>query len=350
MSNTVFVDQSTIVVAAWLNDINNVVYNLLGNGTIVPATVAALRTNIGLGTMATQNASAVAITGGTLSGVTISGVAASGTNTDITALNALATVNSNTVVGIYNHGQCLLAKSGSNLVLSPYNGNRLIINGVQQVVPNAGVTLAPTGLSATTLYYIYAYMVSTTMTLEASTTTHARDTTTGVEIKSGDATRTLVGMAYVKTAATFADSATQRFVRSWFNETGVGLQNQLPGNVGYATNAFAEISAGIRCEFVSWTGEAIIYQLSGTTSNNGINNNTYTGVGFDAGNNPEYGMNLTSTYAAGVGLPVAVSGIKIGLTEGYHFATMSGKPDAGTSTWTGTTSAWGMNLSLYIKK
>lgn len=71
MANTTFVDQTTVIVAAWLNDINTTVYNLLGNGTVVPANVATLRTNIGLGTLATQAASAVAITGGTISGVSI---------------------------------------------------------------------------------------------------------------------------------------------------------------------------------------------------------------------------------------------------------------------------------------
>lgn len=73
MSSTVFTDQTTIVVAAWLNDINSVAYNILGNGTVIPATVAAARTNLGLGTMATQNANAVAITGGTLTGSVVSG-------------------------------------------------------------------------------------------------------------------------------------------------------------------------------------------------------------------------------------------------------------------------------------
>lgn len=49
MANTLFVDNSTVIVASWLNDINTTVYNLLGNGTVVPADVATLRTNIGLG-------------------------------------------------------------------------------------------------------------------------------------------------------------------------------------------------------------------------------------------------------------------------------------------------------------
>jgi hypothetical protein len=47
MSNTTFVDQTTVVEAEWLNDVNDTVYDILGNGTIIPATKAAARTNLG---------------------------------------------------------------------------------------------------------------------------------------------------------------------------------------------------------------------------------------------------------------------------------------------------------------
>lgn len=71
MANTTFTDNSTLIVAAFMNDVNDTVYEVLGNGTTAPANAAAVRTNIGLGTMATQNASAVAITGGTVAATTI---------------------------------------------------------------------------------------------------------------------------------------------------------------------------------------------------------------------------------------------------------------------------------------
>jgi hypothetical protein len=45
------------------------------------------------------------------------------------------------------HGQCrLAATSGTLLTLSPYNGNNIIISGVPQQIPAAGITLANTGL------------------------------------------------------------------------------------------------------------------------------------------------------------------------------------------------------------
>lgn len=50
MSSTNFVDQQTVVVAAWLNDVNDAVYSAIGNGTNAPASPADVRTNLGIGT------------------------------------------------------------------------------------------------------------------------------------------------------------------------------------------------------------------------------------------------------------------------------------------------------------
>ena len=47
MSNTTFTSHLTVIEANWLQDVNNVVYNVLGNGTTAPTTGAAVMTNIG---------------------------------------------------------------------------------------------------------------------------------------------------------------------------------------------------------------------------------------------------------------------------------------------------------------
>lgn len=104
--------------------------------------------------------------------------------------------------------QCYLSQSGSGLVLSRRSGSYLTIQGIARQVPAAGVTLAATGVAANTLYYIYAYMSGKNMALEASTTARAVDATTGVDVKSGDSTRTLVGMVYTTVANSFAAVAT----------------------------------------------------------------------------------------------------------------------------------------------
>lgn len=57
MSSTNFVDQQTVVVASWLNDVNTTVYDVLGDGTNPPANISEVKTNLGLGTAADKNTS-----------------------------------------------------------------------------------------------------------------------------------------------------------------------------------------------------------------------------------------------------------------------------------------------------
>ena len=112
MSNTTFTDNSTIIVAAFMNDVNDTVYDVLGDGTNVPATKADARTNLGLGTMATQNANNVTITGGSVSGVTFPG------------LGSMATQNASAVAitGGTISGIASLANSGANSNITSLSG------------------------------------------------------------------------------------------------------------------------------------------------------------------------------------------------------------------------------------
>lgn len=248
-----------------------------------------------------------------------------------------------------NHGQCRLSKSGSNLLLSPFNGNRIVINGRIHTIPSAGTTLAPTSLTPSTLYYIYAYMNSGTMTLEASTTTHATDTATGIEIKSGDATRTLVGMVRPITGPAFADTVAQRFVRSWFNDPGVCTSASFTVNRSSAVTAgFGEISNEIRNEFLLWSGENPSIALTGTTVNSGTFSN-YTGISIDSVTVAENGANQAYSNTASTGIPVSCVSNKPGLSEGYHFVTALGYVNGGTGTWTGGV-AQGCQLSMSVHK
>lgn len=80
--------------AAW----QDVVIGILGGGTGA-GTAAGARSNLGLGTMATQAASAVAITGGTIADVTMSFT--SDGNKNIGS-------NANGLGKIYIHGACVI--------------------------------------------------------------------------------------------------------------------------------------------------------------------------------------------------------------------------------------------------
>lgn len=241
-------------------------------------------------------------------------------------------------------GQVQLAKSGANLVLSPKNGNKLTINGVAQAVPSAGVSLAPTGLTASTVYYIYAYMNAGTMTLEASATGYAVDTATGVTIKNGDATRTLVGLAN-----TDGSVAWTTLVRSWFNDPGFVASAAFTATRNTTGTTYSEMNSEIRVSFLAWSGEVIRADATGPV-NIGLNDNCYVGIGFD-GNSPVDGTNQFGTTAGGawyVGL--SLSAKKSGLSDGLHYATLMGRGTASSGFLGAASAPDRCALSVFCKR
>lgn len=238
-------------------------------------------------------------------------------------------------------GQCRLSLSGGNLLLSRFNGQLLTINGVHYSIPSAGITLAPSGLTPATLYYIYAYMNSGTMTLEASTTASAVDSTTGIRIKNGDATRTLVGMAYPETGPVFTDTLAKRFVRSWYNDNGVALFNNFTANRQRASTTFAELNTEIRCEFLVWSGEVVDAVATGNAINGAAGDGTRSALAFGTTTpasavEPNGAISLMGSTDI---VPFSAKALKSGLTEGYNYVTLFGAIQTGpsTSTWYGDT-------------
>lgn len=235
------------------------------------------------------------------------------------------------------HGQCKLTYQGTTQIrLIPYNGSRLVINGQIQIIPSAGVNLANTGLTAATLYYVYAYMNAGTMTLEASATTHATDATTGVEIKNGDATRTLVGMVYMNagTPGTFADTVLLRYVATWFNRRRRELYAG-PFSPSSKTNtSYAELDSGLRLQFIAWADEAWVSTVTGsmyqiTAAATSI---TYLGIGADSTTAilGETEVNLQQNGTTfGTPTPAAVYANRTS-AEGFHYVTPLNKVSANT--------------------
>jgi len=227
------------------------------------------------------------------------------------------------------NAQCrLYYTDATHLTLSPYNGNKILINGTVCTIPSAGVVLAATGLLATTLYYVYAYMNGATMTLEAITTAHSPSAVNGTEIKNGDATRTLVGMAYVKTAATFADSGTQRFVASWFNPRPRGVQRNFTALRSVSTvGTWSEFNSEVRVEFLAWGDRDISFNGFGTIYSSGAYN-MLVGLGLDASN--ALAGPWQAITVSGIGVPFG-GGFTQTVGEGYHWLTLVGQvQSAGT--------------------
>jgi hypothetical protein len=254
---------------------------------------------------------------------------------DVSALQ-IDVLDVETAVGALKLGQCQLTKSGSNLLLLPFDGNKLTINSVAESVPDAGVTLAPGVVPTSNLEYIYAYMSGATMTLEYSTTAYATQVGTGLKIKSGDATRTLVGMAYATAGPVWVDSTSQRFVRSWYNDPGINLLNSFSANRTATSGTYAEVNSEIRIEFLIWTGENIYLAANGYGTND-ANGTIAASIGIDGATAEDVMVqsNTGTNTSSGFSVPIW----KSGLSEGYHYATFVSKTTGGTTTFLGSGTA-----------
>lgn len=233
------------------------------------------------------------------------------------------------------YGQCRLVKSGSNLLLTPFNGNLLTINGVSKVIPSSGVSLSPSGAAAATYYYIYAFMSGAVMTLEYSVTAPVVNTSTGIKQKSGDATRTLVGAAYTDTGPAWADTNGKLWVLSHFNRRPKTSQLNLSGDHATSSAVFVELHSSLHSNFLCWSDElAFVTYLGDCTGTNGVVYLT-TGIGIDSTSVASQQQRVTSegdvpfpdfaTFA----VALAVSGLS---EAAAHYATALAKVTLATGT------------------
>jgi len=235
--------------------------------------------------------------------------------------------------GYYAHGRCRLAyQSTTALILTPYDGNTIIINGRVVTIPGAGVTLSPTGLNYNTAYYIYAYLLSGVLTLEASTALPLTDSATGVKIKGGDATRTLVGLGLTADNAPGAklwrDNSTAIGCISYFNRREIVRSSFAGSALTTASPSYANL--GLRIDFLTWADEPVKFSVNGAVSNSSAAN-TYTSIGVD-GTSPQDVCN----FAFGTNnLPLSISHVN-SFSEGYHYSTVLGAVSGGTGSWIGS--------------
>lgn len=235
------------------------------------------------------------------------------------------------------HGQCRLSVvSTTSLRLSPFNGQNINIGGLPRKIPSAGVTISNSGLAASTLYYVYAWMNGANIALELSTTGHSTHTN-GVEIKTGDSTRTLVGMIYTNASTQFVDNYTNRFCLNWFNRrTLAGVSPTTTGAT--ASTSLAELNTAARVNFLTWADEAVDTAVVGSVSNTASGNTSHTtSPGVDGLGGAQV---VATSYAAMINV-VAYGRYLFNVAEGFHFASAYGMVSQGTGTW-----SYGVQLTI----
>lgn len=224
---------------------------------------------------------------------------------------------------------------------APYNGTYIMINGNRQAIPSAGVafsnTTSPSALANSTLYYAYVFMSGATMTGEFSTTAYATDTTTGVTVKNGDSTRTLVGMVYTSGTGTFTFSSSVINVRSWFNrQFHVGF-NPMTANRTTVSGTVALISATSEyVEWVNWNDEYVYVAIDGAATNSIAGTSVITCVGIDTAAKDGFAVCQPSNNSYSQTCACSWGGT---LTEGHHTAQIMGRVGGNTGTWIGAGSS-----------
>lgn len=187
-----------------------------------------------------------------------------------------------------DYGQAQLTYTDTTHVkLIPFNGNKLVVNGVVCTVPDAGVSYTISGLASSTLYYVYA--VATTgaiSSIEVSTTVPVASTTAGNKgtmIKTGDDTRSLVGMVRTDGSTLFANTTQKRFVRGWFNDAGITGTGPISSNTAIGSAPYIEIVSSARAEFLAWGNEEFLVTGSGFVYDTGGSGGTiYYTFGLDS--------------------------------------------------------------------
>lgn len=240
--------------------------------------------------------------------------------------------------------------SATTLSYKPQLGNLLRINGQNYVIPVAGIAgLSSTGafvngtggasLAANTDYWVYAFVNSGVVTADFRTAaTHTPSATPGnegVEILTGNDTRTLIGLIHTNASAQFADSVTQRFVLSWFNRKRRHMLNTFTVARTTTSASQIEVNTEIRCEFMLWNDDTPYFSVNAMTfPGAAAGNQTFTTIGFNTGYERASVNNQGETnFQPGLGGSVSIW--KAPLGEGYNFASLVGwvSPGGTTGTW-----------------
>lgn len=244
------------------------------------------------------------------------------------------TARSNIGLGHPALGQCTLKYVNAGILrLDPYNGNRIFIDGSFYTVPSAGVQLSNSGANPNTLYYIYARWTGSALALERSVTPYAVDAIFGHCVKSGDGSRTLVGMAYTNGSSAWQLDANNILVRSWFSDPGVQAISAFGGVVSASLGSWTEIYSATRINFLAWAGEIFESSCCGVVYNGTAAGDTAAGMALDSttavGSNAFHAVSATANFY----LPAFSKHVFTIFTEGFHYSTITGISSGGVGNW-----------------
>lgn len=242
--------------------------------------------------------------------------------------------------------QCgyLSLASSTALSFGALYGDLIKINGFLYPIPVAGIAglgnigvfvngVGGQNLAANTTYYVYAFNNAGVITGDFSTTAYAIDTTAnnvGVAVKSGDSTRSLIGLCHTDGSAHFNDTTIARNVLSWFNRklkaVAQGFGNASTTNVN---GTIGQINAG-NLTFCTWGDVLNLLSLYGQGNNSTANIQGIVGLGIDSTTTVFAQQFIFGTGTANNFYPYALTNIGVA-TEGFHTITINGYANSGAA-------------------
>jgi hypothetical protein len=127
-------------------------------------------------------------------------------------------------------------------------------------------------------------------------------------------------MARVITGVAWADTAAQRFVRSWFNDPGIAASNTMSGSTTSTTSA--QFDSTHLVEFLAWANEPVQLFSGGYGFNTTATGVLAMGFGVDVTATTVTGPEaVTQAASANLSNNLASAYALSSLSEGYHFVT-----------------------------
>jgi hypothetical protein len=241
-----------------------------------------------------------------------------------------------------------LGVQSTTVKLTPHGGNRIdLYDGAKWAPTSSGeVQSATLSVTASTLYYIYAYLSGSTLTFDISTT--AWTLQDGVRVKTGDATRRFVGWLYPLANNTAEDSggawnyAGNRCLVNYYHRVRVPIQT-IPNYANdnayttYTTTSTTYVAvtttggAGATCNFISTGEDEVDFSVTAAGTNTTNGQTCEAGLGID-------GNVVAANACAAIGT-VALNNSAFGctkamlLSQGAHKAALYVCVTAGTGTY-----------------
>lgn len=248
--------------------------------------------------------------------------------------------------------------SGSNALLFAQETSNIVwcfesSTWVPKLIPGGGIITQAVGLSNNTDYYLYVYDNAGTLTLDLSTT--ASVTQSGVPVKSGATSRTLVARCRSNgtgAITSYVQDASTQLINNVYNKRRVSLfKGDTTDSWNYTTNTFRQANAATANKIaIVCDGSNSISSMVTAFATNANNVFYAVGIGLDStsvnsanifvlGSGSTAGANTDTAQAFYEGVP----------SGGFHELVWLEKSVAtGTTTWFGDNTAGAMPMQAGI--